>query len=44
MIVADSEEKGLMLNNAKYVTMVFTKSPTVPKCKSVVNGKLLEQV
>ena len=44
VIVADSKEKGMMLNMAKYITMVFSKSPTVPKCKSIVNYKFLEQI
>ena len=44
VIVADSEEKGLVLNSVKSFTMVFSKASTVPKYKTVVNGKLLEQV
>ena len=31
-----------MLNSAESFTMVFSKSPTVPKCKIVVYGKFLE--
>ena len=29
---------------SKSVSLVFSKSPTVVKCKTVVNGKFLEQV
>ena len=35
VIVVDSEEKGLMLNSENYFAMVFSKSSTVPKCKTV---------
>ena len=44
VIIAYSEEKGLVLNSAKSFNMVYSKSPTVTKCKPVVNSKLLEQV
>ena len=40
VIVVYSEEKELMLNSVKSLTMIFSKSPTVTKCKTVVNGKL----
>ena len=38
VIVADCEEKRLMLNSAISFTMVFSKSLTVPTCKTIVNG------
>ena len=41
VIVVYSEEKELMLNSAKSLTMTFSKSPTVTKCKTAVNGKLV---
>ena len=44
VIAPDSEEKGLILNSTKSFTMVFSKSSTVPKFKTVFKGNFLEQV
>ncbi len=44
VVVEESENKGLYLNSAKSFTMVFSKSPVIPKCNITVHGKSLEQV
>ena len=42
--VEESEAKGLFLNSAKSLTMVFSKSEVRHTSKIIVNGNTLEQV
>ena len=44
IVVQESEQAGLFLNRTKYYTIVFSKSSSIPTCRSKVHGKLLEQV
>ncbi|XP_071510668.1 uncharacterized protein [Diadema antillarum] len=39
-----SEEKGLSINIAKSVTMVFSKTEQPPRCSTMINGQELKQV
>ena len=43
-VVEESEAKGLFLNSAKSLTMVFSKSDVRHTCKITVHGTTLEQV
>ena len=43
-MVAKSEEKGLHLNSAKSVSIVFSKSITTSTCYIDVHGNILEQI
>ena len=43
-MVTKSEEKGLYLNSAKSLAMVFSKASQIPTCNINVHGKILEQV
>ena len=44
VVIAKSEEKGLLLNRAKSLSMVFSKSITTPSCHIDVHGNILEHV
>ena len=44
IVVQESEQKRLFLNNTKSYTMMFSKSSSIPTCQIEVHGKQLEQV
>ena len=44
VLLTKSEEKGLYLNSAKSLAMVFSKASQIPTCNINVHGKIREQV